>query len=87
MDNDHQQTMLSHSTGMQNSVQDLVPIIAGTCAVTAKVYGANFSITPFNAVQYYRESSFALSLDGYNNAFPDIEVPISSEGFTIPAFQ
>lgn len=65
-------------------MQDLVPILAATCSASSDVYGANFSITPFNAVQYYRSSSFVLSLDGYNNTLPDIEVQDASQNFSVP---
>jgi len=73
--------------GDASSVQNLVPIIAGTCSVASGVYGANYTATPFNAVQYYRDSSFMLALDGYNNSLPNIEVSDPSQNFTVPDVQ
>lgn len=68
-------------------MQDLVPIIAGTCDVASDVYGANITATPFNAVQYYRESSVMLALDGYNNSLPNVEVSDPSQSFTVPDYE
>ena len=69
--------------GDSNSVQDLVPILAATCGAS-NVYGQNVSVTPFNAVQFYRGDSFSLHLDDYNNTLPNIEVQNPSQSFTDP---
>lgn len=71
--------------GDNSTVADMVSILGTNCSVY-QVYGSNISVTPFNAVQYYRGSTFSLHLDGYNNTLPDIEVP-SDENFTIPDVQ
>lgn len=67
--------------GDQQSLNDIVPILVGTCNV-AYTYGQNFTPSPFNAVEYYRESSFVLTLDNYNNSVPDISVQDASQSFT-----
>lgn len=63
----------------------MVSILGTNCSVYP-VYGQNYTVTPFNVVQYYRGSSFSLHLDGYNNSLPDIQVQ-SGENFTIPEEQ
>jgi len=67
-----------------NSVNDMVSVLSTNCSVVNATYVTNFTATPFNAVQYYRGSSFALLLDGYNNSLPDIEVQDPSQNFTVP---
>ncbi|KAJ7767803.1 hypothetical protein B0H16DRAFT_1210994, partial [Mycena metata] len=71
----------SNSTGTtfrliadNTTVADLIPILATNCSSHLVVASSN-ATTPFNAsdaepeqtVQYYRASSVALTLDGYNN--------------------
>lgn len=63
----------------------MVSILGTNCSVYP-VYGQNYTVTPFNVVQYYRGSSFSLHLDGYNNSLPDIEAQ-SGENYTIPEEQ
>ena len=70
--------------GDANSIEDLVPILINTCSVASNyIYGANFTATPFNTAQYYRGSSFALTLNGYNNSLPNVEIQNSSQTFTV----
>lgn len=63
----------------------MVSILGTNCSVFP-VYGQNYTVTPFNVVQYYRGSSFSLHLDGYNNSLPDIQAQ-GDENFTIPDVQ
>ena len=71
--------------GDNSTVADMVSILGTNCSVYP-VYGQNYTVTPFNVVQYYRGSSFSLHLDGYNNSLPYIEGQ-SGENYTIPDTQ
>lgn len=54
-----------------NSVDTIFQTLITDCGVSSTL-AANFSINPNQTVAYYRGSSFALALDGYNNGQPNI---------------
>lgn len=55
--------------GDANSVDTVFRQLITSCGVSSTL-AANYSLNPNQAVQYYRGSSFALMLDGYNNTQP-----------------
>lgn len=54
-----------------NSVDDVYQTLVAQCGVRQPL-AANFTLNPNQTVAYYRGSSFALMLDGYNNGQPNI---------------
>lgn len=54
-----------------NSVDSVYQTLIADCGVSSTL-AANFSVNPNQTVAYYRGSSFALILDGYNNEQPNI---------------
>jgi len=57
--------------GDLNSVDSLYRTLISDCGVAGSL-ASNFTINPNQTVQYYRGSSFALLLDGYDNMQPNI---------------
>jgi hypothetical protein len=57
--------------GDLNSVDGVFQTLVSGCGVSSTL-ASNFSINPNQTVQYYRGSSFALMLDGYDNMQPNI---------------
>jgi hypothetical protein len=72
--------------GDNSTIADMVSILGTNCSVYP-TFGENYTVSPFNVVQYYRGSTFSLHLDGYNNSLPDIEVQDSNQNFTVPEEQ
>jgi hypothetical protein len=54
-----------------NSVDSVFQSLIANCGVLSTL-ATNFSVNPNQTVAYYRGSSFALILDGYNNEQPNI---------------
>lgn len=62
--------------GDANSVDQIFQLVKEDCGVQNQL-AANFTINPNQAVQYYRGSSFAILLNGYNNTQPNVEGDVS----------
>lgn len=62
--------------GDANSVDQVFQTLKSTCGVQDQL-ASNFTINPNQAVQYYRGSSFAILLNGYNNTQPIVDGDVS----------
>lgn len=62
--------------GDANSVDQVFQDLKADCGVQNQL-AANFTINPNQAVQYYRGSSFAILLNGYNNTQPNVDGDVS----------
>ncbi|PWN31892.1 uncharacterized protein FA14DRAFT_162250 [Meira miltonrushii] len=62
--------------GDANSVDQIFQSLKADCGVQNQL-ASNFTINPNQAVQYYRGSSFAILLNGYNNTQPNVDGDVS----------